>query len=180
MYTKEEVRKIVKGYRQALSNDDAALRSISILNKLFETEQYKQAECVYCYIDFRNEVKTMPLVRKALKDGKRVAAPRISDDDVMEFYYIHGHDELEEGSFGIMEPSMSCEQASETDALMIMPGMAFDKENHRIGFGGGYYDRYLERENTHFKIALAYQFQIFEQVPYEPHDICPDMVISDM
>lgn len=179
MYTKEELRKIVRGYRQALSNDDAAIKSITILNKLFATEQYKKAECVYCYIDFRNEVKTMPLVRKALKDGKRVAVPRISGEN-MEFYYISGHDELEEGSFGIMEPAMSCALASETDALMIMPGIAFDKERHRIGFGGGFYDRYLERENMHFKIALAYQFQIFEQVPYEPHDICPDMVISDV
>ena len=179
MYTKEELRKIVKGYRKTLSNEDAAIKSITILNKLFETEQYKNAECVYCYIDFRNEVKTMPLVRKALKDGKRVAVPRISGE-TMEFYYINGHDELEEGNFGIMEPSMACKLASETDALMIMPGMAFDKDRHRIGFGGGFYDRYLERENTHFKIALAYHFQIFEQVPHEPHDICPDMVISDM
>ncbi len=177
MYTKDELRKVIRGYRRSMNSEDAAIKSIAILNKLFETEQYKKAECIYCYIDYNNEVKTKPLIRKALKDGKRVAAPRISGS-TMEFYYISGYSDLKEGSFGIMEP-YNCELAKETDALMIMPGVAFDRENHRIGFGRGYYDRYLERENTHYKIALAYHFQIFEQVPYEPHDICPDMVISN-
>lgn len=177
MYTKEELRKVIRGYRRSMSSEDAALKSIAILNKLFESVHYKNAACVYCYIDCRNEVKTMPLVKKALKDGKRVAAPRIEGDG-MEFYYIRGYADLKEGSFGIWEP-FDCELAQETDALMIMPGVAFDRENHRIGFGKGYYDKYLERENTHFKIALAYHFQIFEQIPYEPHDICPDLVLSD-
>ncbi len=124
MYTKEELRKVIRGYRRSLSQEESAIKSIAILNKLFETEQYKNAECIYCYIDFRNEVKT--------------------------------------------------------DALMIMPGIAFDRGNHRIGFGGGYYDKYLERENTHFKIALAYHFQIFSQIPFESHDICPDMILTDL
>lgn len=179
MYTKKEIRTIVKGYRQALSSEDAALKSITILNKLFETEPYQKAQCIYCYIDFRNEVKTKPLIKKALKDGKRVAAPRI-DGNTMNFYYIHSYDDLASGSFGILEPASSCRLAAETDALMIMPGMAFDKKNHRIGFGGGFYDKYLGQENTHYKIALAYRFQIFEQIPYEEHDICPDLVLSEI
>lgn len=177
MYTKEELRKVIRGYRRSLNSEDAALKSIAILNKLFETQQYKDAACIYTYIDCRNEVSTMPLVRKALKEGKRVAAPKIENHS-MEFYYISGYSDLREGAFGIMEP-FGCELAQETDALMIMPGVAFDKENHRVGFGGGFYDRYLERENTHYKIALAYQFQIFEQIPYEAHDICPDMVLTN-
>lgn len=179
MYTKQEMRKIVKGYRQSLSKEDAAIKSITILNKLFGTEQYQQAECIYCYIDFNNEVMTMPLIRKAVKDGKRVAVPRISGDS-MEFYYIRSHAELEKGSYGIMEPCASCPQAEETDAVLVMPGVAFDRENHRIGYGGGFYDRYLERENSHYKIALAYEFQIFEHIPYEEHDICPDVVLSEI
>lgn len=178
MYTKQEMRKIVKGYRQSLSKEEAALKSIAILNKLFESEQYKQADCIYCYIDFQNEVMTMPLIRKAVKDGKRVAVPRIADH-AMKFYYITDHSELEEGSYGIMEPVMSCPLAQERDAVLIMPGVAFDRENHRIGYGGGYYDRYLQEENSHYKIALAYEFQIFEHVPYEEHDICPDIVLSE-
>ena len=178
MYTKDELRKVIRGYRRSLSQEEAAIKSIAILNKLFETEQYKNAECIYCYIDFRNEVKTMPLIRKALKDGKRVAAPKITNKQ-MEFYYITGYSDLKEGTFGILEP-FNCELASETDALMIMPGIAFDRGNHRIGFGGGYYDKYLERENTHFKIALAYHFQVFSQIPFESHDICPDMILTDL
>ena len=84
MYTKDELRKVIRGYRRSMNSEDAAIKSIAILNKLFETEQYKKAECIYCYIDYNNEVKTKPLIRKALKDGKRVAAPRISGSS-MEF-----------------------------------------------------------------------------------------------
>lgn len=177
MYSKQEMRTVIKGYRKTLSRDDAVLKSIAILDKLFKTQYYEKAGCIYCYVDFQNEVMTMPLIKKAFKDGKRVAVPKIENGS-MEFYYIKGYEDLKEGTFGILEP-VGCEMASETDALLIMPGVAFDKDNHRIGYGGGYYDRYLKRENSHFKIALAFDFQIFEAVTYEEHDICPDLVLTE-
>lgn len=177
MQSKTEIRKLVRGYRESLPQEEAAMKSITILEKLMNTEGYKQAECIYCYIDFKNEVMTKPIIRRALSDGKKVAVPRIEGSN-MEFYYIDGYDKLKAGTYGILEPE-DCPLAEDKTALLIMPGVAFDRENHRVGYGGGYYDRYLERPNQHYKIALAYEFQVFEHVPYEEFDICPDLVLTE-
>lgn len=177
MKSKLDVRKLVRGYRQSLSEEEAIMKSIKISEKLLKMEEYKRADCIYCYIDFRNEVKTKTIIRRALNDGKRVAVPKVENGE-MEFYYIDGYDKLKIGAYGILEPE-GCPLAHETDSLLIMPGVAFDKENHRIGYGGGYYDRYLQRPNSHFKVALAYQFQVFSKVPYEDFDIQPDLVITE-
>lgn len=177
MESKLEIRKLVLGYRDSLSADEVAMKSIVILEKLLQMEEYKKAACIYCYVDFRNEVRTKPIIRRALSDGKKVAVPKI-DKEGMEFYYIDGFDQLKPGIHGILEPE-DCPLAADMDALLIMPGVAFDKKNHRIGYGKGYYDRYLKRSNQHFKVALAYQFQVFQSVPYEEFDVQPDLVLTE-
>jgi len=175
--SKAEYRMLIRGYRESLSKEEAAMKSIAILEKLLRREEYKKAECVYCYIDCRNEVMTKPIIRRALSDGKKVAVPRVEGEN-MEFYYFEGYDKLRPGTYGVPEP-FECLPASDLDALLIMPGLAFDRENHRIGYGGGYYDRYLKRPNQHFKIALAFQFQIFQKIPFEEFDIQPDLILTD-
>ena len=177
MASKEEVRKVICGYRMSLSDESAVMKSITISEKLLQMEEYKRANSVYCYIDFRNEVKTKPIIRRALSDGKKVAVPRV-ENGCMEFYYFEGYDTLQPGTYGVLEP-VGGVLATDTDALFIMPGVAFDRENHRIGYGGGYYDRYLERPNQRFKIALAYQFQVFQQIPFERFDIQPDLILTE-
>lgn len=177
MTSKEEIRKVIRGYRMSLSEEIAVMKSITISEKLLQMEVYKKATSVYCYIDFQNEVKTRPIIRRALGDGKKVAIPRVENGQ-MEFYYFEGYDCLQPGTYGVLEPVGGI-LAEDTDALLIMPGVAFDRENHRIGYGGGYYDRYLERPNQHFKIALAYQFQIFQQIPSETFDIQPDLILTE-
>lgn len=177
MYTKDELRKIVSGYRKAMSNDDVVMKSIAIIDKVLNLEEYQKAECIYCYIDFHNEVKTKPLIHRAFLDGKKVAVPKVLGEDI-KFYYINGYEDLAPGYLGIYEP-VCCPTAAETNALFLMPGVAFDKANHRIGFGKGYYDRFLKNENNYYKIALAYNFQIFDIVPQDSHDVCPDLVITE-
>ena len=177
MASKEEVRKVIRGYRMSLPEESAVMKSIAISEKLLQMEVYKKAECIYCYIDFRNEVKTKPIIRRAIGDGKRVAIPRVENGQ-MEFYYFEGYHSLQPGTYGVLEP-VGGVLAEEREALLIMPGVAFDRENHRIGYGGGYYDRYLERANQHFKIALAYQFQVFQRIPFETFDIQPDLVLTE-
>lgn len=178
MYRKEEIRKIIQTYRKALSRDDAVMKSIAILDKVIKMDAYRTASCVYCYIDFKNEVMTKPLIKRAWADGKRVAVPRIEEGG-MEFYYINSYEELEPGTMGILEPKKECAVAREMDALVIMPGLAFDRKKHRIGYGGGYYDRYFDKKNSHYKIALAYEFQIFEAFSYEMHDVSPDIIVTE-
>jgi 5-formyltetrahydrofolate cyclo-ligase len=177
--SKEEIRGFVRGCMKSLSKDTVAKQSMVILEKLFHTEQYQQAESIYCYIEFQNEVMTKPLLRRAFDEGRRIAVPKL-DRDGMEFYYIQDEGCLQkENRYGILEPADGCPLAKDEKALLIMPGMAFDKDNHRIGRGGGYYDRYLSKQNHHYKIALAYHFQIFDRVPFEEYDICPDLVLTD-
>ncbi len=177
MYKKEELRKIIEGYRRAMAKDDVVMKSIAIIHKVLNLKEYQKADCIYCYVDFHNEVKTKPLIHQAFLDGKRVAAPKVLKDG-MEFYYIKGYEDLQPGYSGIYEP-VNCPMAMETNALILMPGVAFDKRNHRIGFGKGFYDRYLQRENTHYKIALAYDFQVFDKIPQDSYDICPDLVVTE-
>ena len=102
--------------------------------------EYEAASCVYCYVDYNHEVQTWPIMEQAIKDGKRVAVPRV-DGTAMDFYYIASREDLEAGYFGIMEPKHGLPMAEERDALFLMPGVAFDRAHHRVGYGGGFYDR---------------------------------------
>ncbi len=176
-YTKKEARLLVKGYRQTLSQDDAVYRSVTILDRLMNMEEYKQATCIYAYVSFGNEVMTRPLIQKALSEGKKVALPKVMGKEI-EFFYIESEDDLEESKFGILEPK-DCEKAEDKNALLIMPGVAFDKDNNRVGYGAGYYDKYLDKPNNHYKIALAYKFQVFESVYNDEHDKKPDLVLTE-
>lgn len=177
-YTKKEARFLVKGYRQTLSHDDAVYKSVTILDKLMNMEEYKRVTCIYVYASFKNEVMTKPLIKKALLEGKKVALPKVLGKEI-EFFYIKGEEDLEESSYGILEPKEGCEKAEDKNALLIMPGVAFDKENNRVGYGAGYYDKYLQKPNNHYKIALAYKFQIFDSVSYDEYDIRPDLVLTE-
>ena len=106
-------------------------------------------------------------MEQAWKDAKKVAAPRVDGDGIMHYYYIEGMDDLESGSFGIMEPKKSCPLCKEEEGLM------------RVGYGGGYYDRYLEKHPGLVHIALAFEFQVFPEVPFEAHDILPQMIVTE-
>lgn len=176
-YTKKEVRLLVKGYRKTLSQDAAVYRSIAILDKLMKMDVYKEANCIYAYSSFGSEVMTKPLIQRSLLEGKRVALPKVIGNEI-EFFYVTSENDLERSSFGILEPK-DCEKAEETSALLIMPGVAFDMENNRVGYGAGYYDRYLHKPNKHYKIALAYNFQIFDSIYHDEHDVKPDLVLTE-
>ena len=95
------------------------------------------------------------------------------------FYYIEDFGQTESGVMGIQEPSPLCACADQDGkALIIMPGVAFDRDRNRIGFGGGFYDRYLKMHPDHPTIAVALPFQIFDRLPAEPHDRKPDRIIT--
>ena len=111
-------------------------------------------------------------------DGKKVYAPKVLSKTDMEFYCLSDVDDLVSGYMGIMEPSDSCEKANTRNGLFIMPGLAFDYDFHRIGYGGGFYDRYLSEDNTFIKAALAFDFQLLESIPYEEHDLKPDYIVT--
>ena len=109
--------------------------------------------------------------------GKYVAVPKVEGKKLV-FYAIQGKKDLESGVMGIMEPKSSCLRIGDEFAPVIVPGIAFDREGHRIGYGGGYYDRFFDEEPDHPRFGIAYPFQLFDSLPAEAHDKGMDMVIT--
>ena len=118
------------------------------------------------------------MVEKAWKDGKKVAVPKVYDDE-MKFIYITDLSQVSEGYMGIPEPVADGPVADDPTALILMPGLAFDPKGHRIGYGGGYYDKFLAEEPNHPTVALCYGFQMLDHLETEEFDIPVDLVITE-
>lgn len=172
METKEQIRKLVHARRGQAAMTDLTRDSEIIFRKVLQMNEYIMAGSIYAYMDFQNEVMTRAFIARALGDGKRVAIPKVKDG-TMEFRYIDSLRQVKEGTHGIMEPSEDTDQANSETAMMIVPGVAFDPQCHRIGYGGGYYDRYLTEHPNHITVAVAFDFQIFDEVPHEEYDVTP-------
>lgn len=177
--TKQAFRKLMLEQRKNMLLSDVEEKSKAIVSNILSTTEYKNADCIYAYISTRNEVDLANLIEAAWTDGKRIAVPRVCGQD-MSFYYIESYADLEKGNFGISEPKDGAMQAEEKDALMLIPGVAYDKTGNRIGYGGGYYDRYLSGVHNHYIIAPAYEFQIVDTLVSEKHDIQVDEIISEI
>ena len=177
MESKKDIRKRVLQKRENLTNREWEEKSRLIYDKVVSHPFFLQADTIYCYIDYRNEVATRAIIDFAWKSGKKVAVPKVLEN-VMHFYLIDSFDELEYGYKGIEEPKTS-KLATDEDALVIMPGAVFDCACHRIGYGKGYYDKYLHLHSNHKTLGIAFEFQVFKNIPSEEFDICPDIIITE-
>lgn len=186
---KKEVRRLVAQRKKEYSDGQFEQMSYKIIARLQELPCYQEADVIFAYMDMPGEVKMREFIRRSWADGKTVGVPKIivSDTDnritaaSMHFYQIDSFDVLHEGMMHIMEPDperCKCLDSVEK-ALIVMPGVAFDTDRHRIGYGGGFYDRYLARHPEHFTVAVAYKFQIFDQIPWEEQDIRPQMLVTE-
>ena len=176
---KNEVRQMIKTRKKKLSEYEIHDRSSRIIERLNKSDIYNEAENVFIYVSYNQEVDTFILLEECLKDGKNVYAPRVTSRTEMEFYRILSRNDLVRGYMGIMEPGELCEKSGIYEGLFIMPGLAFDKDFHRIGYGGGFYDRYLARDNCFIKAALCFDFQLLESVPFEEYDLKPDIIVTE-
>lgn len=179
MLGKKEIRAEVKKRRREADEETLHEKSLQILERFRQLSAYKDASLLLAYVDAKREAETRLLMRCAWDDGKKVAVPRVDGDGIMHFYYLRSLKDLEPGAFGIMEPRADCRICEPEEGLLLMPGVAFDEQGHRVGYGGGYYDRYLEKHPHLIHIALAFEFQIFPEVPSEKHDICPDLIVTE-
>lgn len=176
---KKEIREEVKRRRAAAELTRLHEDSVRIVERFTGLDAYQEAKILLAYVDAKREVETRLLMQQAWKDRKKVAAPRVDGDGIMHYYYVDTLDDLEPGSFGIMEPKESCPLCETEEGLLLMPGVSFDEHCHRVGYGGGYYDRYLEKHPGLVHIALAFEFQVFPEVPFEEHDILPECIITE-
>ena len=175
---KRELRRIIGEKKRALSAREIEARSAVLAEKLFQTDAYREARSLYGYLSFNQEVRTRPILQRAWADGKRVAVPKVIGDE-MRFIWLDAFDGLSEGRFGILEPTHDGPVADDDTALVLMPGLVFDRQGRRVGYGGGYYDRWLASHPGHWTIALCYDFQLLENLETEAHDIRVDAVITE-
>lgn len=177
---KEQLRKKYLKIRKNMSKQEVASKSLSIYNKLNNYNGYTTCREVFIYVSNDNEVDTLSIIIKAFIDNKKVAVPKVIGKRLMKFYYINSINDLEIGKFNILEPVTAKEAYPTAHTLFIMPGIVFDYNKNRIGFGGGYYDYYLSQCKTQFeKIALCYDIQIVDKIIVDEHDINPDLILTE-
>ena len=182
--TKEEAREIMKKLRREMSDQERSRQNQEIREQLLADPVWREVSWFYPFVSYGTAVDTRALIRGLLaeqKQGRRihVAVPRVAGRE-MDFYEIHDMTDLQPGYQGILEPAEYCPKVEATEGMMLLPGLAFDREGHRVGYGGGYYDRYLARfEGSSLHLyAVAYDFQIVDQIETEEHDISPHRIIT--
>lgn len=179
---KKQLRTEMKLKRQSLSVDRILLHSSHILQKIVKLDEYKNADTILAYVSFSSEVDTHFLINHALSEGKTVAVPKIFGNREMRFYKITSLKQLSPGAFGILEPNMENELIPDNDSkyILILPGVAFDENKNRLGYGGGYYDTFLEKHPQIFKLMPAYEMQKVSILPVDIHDIKADLIITEL
>lgn len=176
METKKDIRKRMLTLRKERSMEEWKLATEQIARRVIEHPWFQNASDICVYMDIRKEVGTRQIIEEAWRLGKRVWLPR-TDGPQMEFFLTENSDRLVTGAYGIQEPAGDVMYQGDT-GLMIMPGVAFDEARHRIGFGGGYYDRYLERHPELFTMAIAFEDQVLPEIPADEHDIRPMLLVT--
>ena len=170
------LRTAIRTQKRAMTEEQIISASHKLCELFCACEQYQKAATIYGYLPYNQEVRTTAILERALQDGKRVAVPKVCGDE-MKFIYLEDLSQVEKGYAGIPEPIGDGPVAEDTTALVLMPGLAFDREGHRIGYGGGFYDKFLAGEPNHPTVALCYAFQMVEKIEPEEYDIPVDCVI---
>ena len=173
---KAALRRQIRDQKRAMTEDQINAASARLGELFADTEQYRNAKTIYGYLPYNQEVRTVPMLERALKDGKQVAVPKVYGDE-MKFIYLTDLSQVEKGYAGIPEPIANTPVADDPTALVLMPGLAFTKNGDRMGYGGGFYDKFLAAEPLHPTVALCYAFQIVDQLPTEQYDIPVDLVL---
>lgn len=173
---KQELRRAIRERKRAMTEEEIVERSNALAEKFYNTPAYQAASTIYGYLPYNQEVRTVPMLQRALDEGKRVAVPKVYGDE-MRFIYLEDLTQVSKGYAGIPEPIADAPVAEDQRALVLMPGLAFDPQGHRIGYGGGFYDRFLAQEPHHPTLALCYEFQMQAHLDTEEFDIPVDTVL---
>lgn len=180
---KTAIRTAAHAARKAQPDKEAV--SARITDRVMEMPQYRDAHCVMWYVDVRDEVRTRHALPEALTQGKKVVVPYCVDGE-LELFWLESMDELELGMYRILEPRADLRTVGEKKVLpqeldfVMVPGVAFDREGGRTGHGKGYYDKLLQHARPDAPlVALAFECQLFPEIPMQPHDIFMDAVVTE-
>ena len=173
---KKKLRGEIRARERAMTEAEIVEKSRILTEKFLATDFYRNARTVYGYLPYNQEVRTVPLLEQAIRDGKQVAVPKVYGEE-MKFILMDDLTEVEKGYAGIPEPVADGPVAEDKTALVLMPGLAFDPQGHRIGYGGGFYDKFLASQPGHPTVALCYDFPMFPPLETEEFDKSVDLVI---
>lgn len=184
METKAEVRKRILEVRRSLTDDEVIAKSEAIVQKVIKTPEYEEADNILLYADYCREVMTRGIFDDAILRKKKVYFPRTDKlTNTMEFYQIVSVRQLERGNMDILEPRENMQSRyrfqPKEDTLVIVPGVAFDISGYRLGYGKGFYDKYLVNKRQLSTMALAYACQIVDEIPRDEHDIRMDKIVTE-
>jgi 5-formyltetrahydrofolate cyclo-ligase len=176
MKAKKDLRKKIFAKRAAQDPVKKNAYDQEICQKMEQLIIEKKGKTVHAYLPMGDEIDINPLLQKLLDLGIRVITSKTLKNRHLEHLELNSLDDLEEGLWGTWHPANSEVFEGQVD-LVIIPGLAFDQQNNRLGYGGGYYDNFLIKQSTAYKIAICYPFQMVEEVPVEPHDFVLDEVL---
>lgn len=194
---KKAFRKTMLSKRDAIPRENRIEADYARNERIRNWSVYQNAELLLFYVSYRSEADTLQLMKEALEEGRKVGVPKVTGTDMV-FYRITDISQLTEGYKGIREPDTECcEEIFQKDradqgqmqedrkpllpenTVVFVPGCAFDKAGGRMGYGGGFYDRFMEKYPEVLKVALAYEEQMTETVPREAHDKTVDVIVTE-
>jgi len=177
---KKALRRRVISLRDALDTETISRRSAAARQSLFGTDAYQNAHTVHLFVPFGTEVDTRPILEDLWTRDVRAVLPRVAPDRQLDHLAVTGWEELEPGAYSIPEPVAHCPAVDPALVdLILVPGVAFDRQGGRLGYGGGYYDRFLETCPAP-RVALAFDLQMVDEVVREDHDLLVDEIITEV
>lgn len=181
---KKEARAKYRAVRDSLPESERTAADEAICAQVLGLEEYLRAQIVLTYLAFRSEIETRELIQESWARGKVVALPRCADKERMTWHIVGSLDALVESSFGVLEPPESFPQPSVAgltaeNSIAIVPGLAFDEQGYRLGYGGGYYDRFLA-DYSGVSVGLCRRANMAtEALPLNEYDLPVDIVVTD-
>ena len=175
-------REKMKTSRNNISENMRLAKSRIIVSKIIESSAYSECKKLLCFVNMGSEIVITPLLDTAIADGKIVACPyALQKSRIMHFIQIDSLEGMAKSRFGVYEPIFDEEKIiiPYEDTLIIVPALAFDKSGYRMGYGGGYYDTYFENNPLGYKLGIAFDEMLVDNVPIEVHDKPVDMLITD-
>lgn len=183
---KKILRKEILTKRNNIDMTEKEKMDRKILDKFYESKYYEEAKNIFIYISYGSEINTKEIIDKAFKDNKKIYVPRTElETRLMDAVEITSFDNLIKSSYGILEPSVKDPHINPNELdLIVVPGVAFDRNGGRMGYGAGFYDRYfkkISKENIKriVKLALAYDLQVLDKVPMSLQDVPVNYIITE-
>ena len=173
---KQTLRDAIRAQKRVMTRSQIEKASAHLTRIFLQSPQYENTGSIYGYLPFNQEVDTTDILMQALRDGKKVALPKTYGSE-MRFIWVDDLTAVQKSGLGCPEPIADTPVADDPHALVLLPGLAFDGQGGRIGYGGGFYDHFLGAEH-HPTVALCYDFQLVPKVPMEEHDLRADWVIT--